>query len=305
MRVVIIGLGSIAKKHIKAILEIDENTEIYALRSSENSGSYENVTNLYSFEDIPKVSPDFILISNPTSEHYNTLEQVSQYNIPLFIEKPVLSSLDKSNLLLSQLKDTLTYVACNLRFLDSLNFVSSYLRDKKDQLNEVNVYAGSYLPDWRPNQDFRKVYSAIPELGGGVHLDLIHEIDYTYWLFGKPDEVLSKFTSKSSLDIRAIDSAIYIMEYNRFMLNIRLNYYRRDYKRTLELIFQDETVIVDLFKNKVTNHHGKTLFEGVTGLRDTYTPQMKYFMELVKNNLLESSNSLEDGLKVLKICLNE
>ena len=134
-----------------------------------------------------------------------------------------------------------SYVACNLRFLDCISFIKDNLPQLLNKkLNEVNVYCGSYLPDWRPNADFRAAYSAKAELGGGVHLDLIHELDYVYWLLGIPKQVNRTFKSQSSLSIGSIDYANYILDYNGFCANVVLNYYRRDSKRTLELVFEDE-----------------------------------------------------------------
>jgi len=61
------------------------------------------------------------------------------------------------------------------------------------------------LPDWRPWQDYSQSYSAKKELGGGVVLDLIHELDYSYWLFGEFYE-LKSFTGKvSNLKIETND----------------------------------------------------------------------------------------------------
>ena len=44
---------------------------------------------------------------------------------------------------------------------------------------------GSYLPGWRPGTDYRQSYSAQRRLGGGVLLDVIHEVDYAAWVLGR------------------------------------------------------------------------------------------------------------------------
>ena len=119
------------------------------------------------------------------------------------------------------------------------------------KINEVNVYCGSYLPSWRPSVDFRKVYSSNKNLGGGVHLDMIHELDYTYWLLGEPDKVTSTLRSTSSLEIDAVDYANYLWEYADFSANIVLNYYRPDTKRTLEIVTAEHIYFVDILKNRI------------------------------------------------------
>lgn len=147
MNILIIGLGSIAKKHIAAIRSFNSNASIYALRSKRNANNHSGVTNLYSFDEVSKIDFDFAIISNPTSEHKNTIRTLLDFRIPLFIEKPIASS-PVDNLIKSIKKaGILTYVACNLRFLDTIIFLKECIETGKvpGRINEVNVYCGSYL----------------------------------------------------------------------------------------------------------------------------------------------------------------
>ena len=253
MNVLIIGLGSIALKHIKALQELYPTIIIYALRrKGESSKGIEGVIEIYDINEIDIDSIDFILISNPTSVHYDTIRKVIMYKRPLFIEKPLFSEItEDSNALVNKVEEQgiPTYVACNLRFLECIAKIKELIVGKR--VNEVNVYCGSYLPDWRPNVDFRKVYSANKEMGGGVHIDLIHELDYIYWLFGTPYHTQSFFSNKSSLNITAYDYANYLWEYNDFSISVVLNYYRKDSKRTLEILTDEGTYLVDLLKNTI------------------------------------------------------
>ncbi|NQX40285.1 Predicted dehydrogenase [Pedobacter steynii] len=300
MNVLIIGLGSIAQKHINALKGIDPDVHFCALRSSTEAKEVDGVRNIYKLSALELSTIDFAIISNPTAYHQQTISTLIPYKIPLFIEKPVFDTLQIGTLLEEiAAQHTLTYVACNLRFLGCIAFVKQYIINKR--INEVNSYCGSYLPDWRPGQDFRKIYSANIEMGGGVHIDLIHEMDYIYWLFGKPEEVTSTKANNSSLNISAMDYANYMLKYPEFCANIVLNYYRRDAKRSLEVLLDEGTIYVDLLENKV-KYNGEIIYESDKNVLNTYEDQLLFFTEQVINNKVEF-NSINEAFEVLKLCI--
>lgn len=308
MRIVFIGIGSIAKKHIKAIRKIDPKAEIFALRSSKDAAPYEDVKDFYEYDEIQGIAPDFIIISNPTSKHFETIKKLLPYRIPLFIEKPVFAELGHDDVIKEiEDKQILTYVACDMRFMDCLNWLHQYIAEHKQdvRINEINVYCGSYLPEWRPGTDFRKCYSAIPELGGGVHIDLIHDVDYVYWIFGKPESHQAIFRNVSSLKIRAYDYANFNLIYPGFCANVVLNYYRRDAKRYMEILFDDCTWTVDMMKNVITSSNGDTIYRSEQTGADEYEDQMRYFIDLVKRGETTSMNSASEAYDVLSICLEK
>jgi predicted dehydrogenase len=304
MNILLIGLGSIAKKHIAALQTLKINFKIYALRSNKNAETEEGIENIFNLEDVNVVF-DFAIISNPTHLHFEYIEKLAQKGIDLFIEKPAIHSLENATELIQITKDkkVVTYVACNLRFHPCITFLKNKLATETLRINEVNVYCGSYLPDWRLGKDFRTIYSANASMGGGVHLDLFHELDYTIWLFGLPNESKSVLKSTSSLNIDSIDYANYVLEYNSFTTNIILNYYRRKPRREIEIVLENDTWTVDLINNEVKNDNGDFLFQVSTfNVKDTYNDQLKYFINCLNNN--ESPmNSLSESIEILKICL--
>ncbi|WP_436414231.1 Gfo/Idh/MocA family protein [Petrimonas sp.] len=304
MKVLIIGLGSIACKHIQALKELDTSVELLALRSSIDATIFDGIKNIFHFEDIQAEKPDFIIISNPTSLHFETLKNVSSLGIPLFIEKPLFDEVNnEKNALVKEISilGIPTYVACNLRFLDALKEIKRIIT--QERVNEVNIYCGSYLPNWRPGVDYKTVYSANKEMGGGVHIDLIHELDYVYWIFGKPQETHSVFKNNSSLNIFAYDYANYLWEYDNFCASIVLNYYRRDAKRELEIVCESGTYIVNLLKNTIV-YNGQLIFESLQQIKDTYKEQLAFFIHSVINQK-ETFNSIEEAYNVLNLCITE
>jgi predicted dehydrogenase len=304
MNILIIGLGSIARKHIDAIRALEIDAKIYALRSSQNALIEDKIENIFSFEhfDIPI---NFAIISNPTNLHYKYIQVLAEKEIPIFIEKPALHSLENSDKLVQLVESNkiITYVGCNLRFHPCIVFLKNYLKTEKIRINEVNVYCGSYLPDWRPDKDFRKIYSANAGMGGGVHLDLFHELDYTIWLFGFPNKSVSIKRNVSCLDIDAVDYANYCLEYTDFTANIVLNYYRNRSKRIIEVVSENQILLVDLIKNIIVDEEDNVLFEIPNFvINQTYEDQIRYFINCLVLSQ-QPMNSLKESIEVLKIVL--
>lgn len=302
MKVLIIGLGSIAKKHINVLQKIESDVSILALRSSKSGKVEEGIKNIYSWAEVPK-DIDFIIISNPTSLHADTILDSVKFEVPLFIEKPVLHSLERSDEIIKEVrkKGVLTYTACNLRFHPAIQFLKKEFLKKLPI--EYNSYCGSYLPEWRPYADYREIYSAKKELGGGVHLDLIHEVDYCKYLLGSPIENHGYYSKKSDLEINSADIAHYVFEYDKTSAFITLNYYRRDSKRQIECIWKDKIWFIDLLNNSITDNDGRTIYSEDFDIFDTYYKQMNSFIKFVNNKKMPDNN-IEEGIQTLKLVLN-
>lgn len=304
MKVLFIGLGSIALKHLKALWEINPNAQVYALRSNHNSNSTDGVTDIFAFSEIPE-GLDFIMITNPTSLHNDTIKAVLPLGIPLFIEKPVVSDLITGEDLLSKVESSgiITYVACNLRFHPAILFLKKEF--SRRQPLEMTSYAGSFLPEWRPGQDYRDVYSSKTEMGGGVHLDLIHELDYCFFLLGEPQNVHASYRrTKSKLEITSSDVAHYVVEYPNTSVFITLNYYRKQVKRTIDIVWEDDVWTVDLIKNNITNIHNELIFSEKLNAMDTYVNQLNYFINCLDSNM-KPMNNFAEGFSILKSALHE
>ncbi len=307
MNILIVGLGSIAKKHIDAI-RANGSHRIFALRSKVDATTEKGIENIYDLSQLPEsIKLDFAIVATPTSLHATSIRQLLPLRIPLLIEKPVLTPDSMESGLSDEINQAsiLTMVGCNLRYLDSLRFIKKELDNHPERkINEVNIYCGSDLRQWRPGTDFRKSYSARPELGGGVHLDLIHEIDYACWLFGNPKVTHGLVRTVSSLAIEAIDFASYSLIYPNFCATITLNYYRPDYKRTFEIVFDNETWTVDLKANQVTRHDGSIIFSSEQTIADTYRSQINDFINKIKSGDQATECDFKCGLSTLKICCN-
>ena len=302
MKIAVIGLGSIAQKHITAIKKIDSNAVLFAVRHNDNAPAVVGIKNI-PFTSLASLNLDAIILSNPSIYHEPYITDLVLLGIPLMVEKPICVSKEQWESLdrLSNEKLPLIYIACNLRFHPLIEFLKNYLNEKPEQIYEVTAYCGSYLPSWRPQMHYQDSYSAKSSMGGGVQFDLIHEIDYLNYLFGEPLALEKQYRRISHLEIDSCDYAHYTATYQNFCATVTLNYFRRDAKRTLEIVRENDTLLLDFINGNCINlMTGQTLLNiDKEGLSLSYLNQMKYFLSAVKSKK-QPMNSLKESLRIIK-----
>jgi predicted dehydrogenase len=142
-------------------------------------------------------------------------------------------------------------------------------------------------------------------MGGGVHLDLIHELDYAIWLFGFPLNYNSTKRKISQLNIDSIDYCNYNLKYFKFDLSIILNYYRITPKREIEILFEDDIFICNLLNSEIRNSKNEIIFiDKSYSINNTYLNQAEYFINNL-NNDKPYMNNIEESFDILKIALHE
>lgn len=305
MRIAVVGLGSIAKKHIIAIKKIDSELILFAVRHKRNSSTERDITNI-SLDDLPSLGLDAIILCNPSVFHAQFIEYLIPLNIPIMVEKPICVTKDQWKTLnsIAKKKSAPIYTACNLRFHPLIQFLKNYLKKNPVKIYEVNAYCGSYLPSWRLNINYEDSYSAKKDMGGGVHFDLIHELDYLTYLFGSALKMKKNYRKVSNLKIDSIDYAHYYLAYKNFSASVILNYFRQDPKRILEIIRENDTLELNFIKGTIVDLKSKNILIdiGKEGMDLSYLNQMKYFLSFTKKNQ-QPMNSLEESLEIIKTIL--
>lgn len=305
-QIAFLGLGSIAKRHLKNVCDYlttrGDSFSIDLYRSSlsrpipEELGQWIDMSYLYC--DGPQKHYDVIFVTNPTALHYDSLCRFKNHTKSFFIEKPIFDKIDIADDFLSEMSGVISYVACPLRY----NPVLQYVRNNVPFQDAIAVRAisSSYLPDWRPGQDYRKCYSAHRDLGGGVGIDLIHEWDYLTSFFGMPERVFSIQDQISDLEIDSDDIAIYIAKYHNKTIELHLDYFGRKTLRSMELFLPDETILCDIANGRVEYlNEGKTVV--VNSERNSYQiAEIEHFFDIVDGKIASDSTP-ENAYKILKL----
>lgn len=301
LKVCFVGIGSIAKRHIGNLKEICETKrielQIDAFRR--NPESVEGVNSIYTRkEDLPS-DYDVIFITNPTDQHLDTIIRFQNNGKHFFVEKPVVSreQIEAAKQFVLN-KESAYYVAAPLRY----NAVIQWIKNNVNTNDVISVrsISSSYLPDWRPGQDYRQTYSAHKDMGGGVSIDLIHEWDYLTYLFGWPEKVSCMIGQKSQLEIDTDDYAIYIAEYPNMISELHLDYFGRKTIREIELFTKDDTIVGDIARNQVVfMGSGKTI--DFHEERDDYQKrELSHFLETLSLKS-ETGNGFYHAIRVLEL----
>lgn len=306
MKVLFVGLGSIGLRHLKNLWTICSEKEIplevVALRST-GRGLPPEIELLIDRE--VEVLPqgeyyDIAFITNPTSLHAISIGELRGRVNAFFIEKPIFHQPDYDLELLGLSREQKAYVAAPLRW--SAVYLSLKEAIKGVDLYSSRIICSSYLPDWRKGVDYRNVYSAHKQMGGGVSLDLIHEWDYLCSLFGLPEKSFNLRGTYSNLEINSDDVSLYIASWPGMVGEVHLDYFGREPRREIELFCEEGSWFGDFIGGRLVDPDGS-----VKNCQEEpnfkYLREMSYFVNYALSGVGSSINSPRFALEVLKIAL--
>jgi len=314
LKVLIIGYGSIAKRHIDNLISLT-NCQIVVCtkQKQDNFLKKRNCTVINSIIKCIKEKPDIAFITNETKFHVNTAIRLAKFGIPLFIEKPLSNSMNRVNELESIVKEKriVTMVGCNLRFHPCIKRLKKLISSNKiGEIISVHSENGSFLPDWHPYENYTKGYAGRVDLGGGVTLTNIHEIDYLYWLFGNVKEVYSIVRKLSNLQITADDFSLMLIQFkNKIIANIHLNFFEKPSSRYCKIIGNNGIIFCNLITNEIKIYSckkkkwSKELKLKKYDYNDMYVEEIRHFLNCVRTKKM-TINSVSNSIHSLQIALN-
>ena len=315
--VLIVGYGSIGKKHLENFLQFkDIQLTVYTKRNDLQLLKENGIKISDSLTECLKENPDVGVITNETSLHIPIAIKLAKEGLDLFLEKPLSNSLKDVEKLraIVKKKKLITQIGCNLRFHPCIKKIKSLIEHQKiGRIISAQVQNYSYLPDSHRWEDYRKSYAARKDLGGGVILtNAIHEIDYLYWFFQEVENVISISGKFSDLDIKAEDYVSGLLKFkNKIIGELHMDYFQRPDFRSCkirgtkgEIYWNSDDNCVNIYN--INKKKWETKFDnGFSHNLDTYSSyveELKHFLKCVKHRK-ETINDLEQGVRTLKIAL--
>jgi len=297
VNILIIGFGSIGKRHFEILNEFENinNIDIVTKQTMKNIKTFQKLENI---DDLNLY--DYFIISSETIKHYEQLKYICSKvaNKKILVEKPLY---DKNHDDINS--NNKIFTAYNLRFHPVLQELSTLLEDEK--IYYANIMCGQYLPTWRLEQDYRDLYSAKLEEGGGVLRDLSHELDYATWLFGDIEKIEAINTKISDLEINSDDifTAIAISN-QKIIINLTVDYISKTPIRRIIIHTKEKTIEADVIKNSISiyskNGTSKKIEIETVDRNHTYANMHKNII----NDEFEMLCSFTNGKKIVDIISN-
>ncbi len=314
-RILIVGYGSIGKRHLLLARKYLPSACIAVLHYKMDISIPEQADRVFStLEEALVFAPNIAVIANPATFHISMALPLAKLGVHLLIEKPLShNSTDIAKLSsLCSKKKLVCFTGYNLRFLPSLKKLKEIVEDEVvGKPWSIRIETGQYLPEWRPDSDYKKSVTSQSRLGGGALLELSHEIDYLTWIFGDVDWIQASLNKLSDLDIDVEDSVFLLMKMKSHLnkegivASVNLDLIRSDKSRTCTLIAEHGSIrwdcitgCIDLYKRGGSSW--TRLYEGSETINESYDSEWRQFLLCVESES-DSENTIESGLKVIKI----
>lgn len=248
MRALVVGQGSIGRRHARLLGGMGLDVAVVSRGEVDGVPVYRELDTA-----LGRHRPSYVVIANRTAEHYSSLATLAAlgFDGAVLVEKPLFEALRG----IPQHRFSRLAVGYNLRFHPVLTELKRRIASRT--VLAAELYAGQWLPDWRPGTDYRASYSAIVREGGGVLRDLSHELDLLQWLFGPWSRLAAIGGRRGQLAIETDDLWTVMFEMTSgAAVTSQLNYLDRPGRRRIVVITPDTTLTADL--GSATLHENAT-----------------------------------------------
>jgi predicted dehydrogenase len=246
----VVGCGSIGERHLRNLKALGAGPllacDVDAIRR-EAVARRLDVETVATLDEGLRARPRAALICTPPATHLALARSAAEAGCHLFIEKPVAERREGVDVLAGLVAERglVALVACNMRFHPGVGQLKRWLDEGvAGRVLAVHAEFGHWLPNWRPEVDYRRVYSAHRAAGGGILLDAIHEIDYLGWFLGPLADVACLKAKVSDLDIDTEDTvALLLRAASGAVVTVSLDYTQRVKRRRCAVLGSEGTLI--------------------------------------------------------------
>ena len=312
-KALVVGGGSIGTRHLRNLVALGVSDLVLVDPEPHRRKNLAQEMGLEAFATLDQAwtrEPDFVVIASPSHLHGEQALDAARRGCPLFIEKPLSHTREGLGELVEEIerRGLISLVGCNMRFHPGPARIKQLLEDQAiGKLLSARVYTGSYLPEWRPWQDYRKSYSANADAGGGCILDCIHEIDLTRWYIGEVTAVFCAANHLSLLEIDAEDVAAMVFRHaNGVVSEVHLDYVQRTYERGCRIIGEHGSIFWDYSNGTVRWFNAKqgsweTFAQPKEWrLNQMYVDELRHFLDCVRTGQ-QTCLPISDAVRLMRV----
>ncbi len=249
MRLAILGLGSMGRKHAAnaqalghAVIGFDPDPEARAALAASGGQACESQAEALA-------ACDAVVIASPPRFHLQQIEAALAASRHVLVEKPLADRVENLPRLTAQARQArlVFAVAQNLRYHPAVAAARDILAaDGIGRVLGASAIGISPLVDWRPGSDHRANYAADPQ-SGGVIFDWVHEIDMLAWLLGPVAAAGAVAENSGALGIQAEETAGLLLRHQGGAVSsLMLSYLGRPARRATEIFGEAGRIEIDI-----------------------------------------------------------
>lgn len=306
--VAVLGTGGIGMRHLAILNGING---VRTIAVPKRLGRAEKLSrqgqeSSVSLSEARTMGANMVVVATDTGQHFADGMAAIDSGMDILLEKPLTANAADARSLrdYAAKNDRQLYVACVLRFSESLNMFRDQLA-RIGRIHSVRIECKSYLPDWRPDRHYLESFRARPG-EGGVLLDLIHEIDYAGWLYGWPESLHGSVKNLGQLGIDADEIAE--MQWDTTTghgVSVAVDFLTRPTRRQMNACGELGTVEWDGTTGTVTLQvigEDTSVSRAEQSADEMLTAQTKAFLETVSGNIDPRLATADDAVRALAIC---
>jgi predicted dehydrogenase len=318
MRFLIIGSGSIGKRHARNLISLGiPKRDLFAIDTREdrrNEIESVGVSKCYSSLDeaLQKENFDAAIMCSPTSLHIPQGISLAKKGIHILMEKPLAHNLEGIDEFIKVVEENKVVI------LMAYIFRFSPLTKKVKELLDSNAIGkvlyvrgefSEYLPDWHPYEDYRSYYMAEKTQGGGSILDQSHIMDLVHYLLGGFKSVFAFNSNISSLELNSDDIAEMIVTLKSGVIaSIHTDIFGREHKKYLEIKGEEGNIFWDVYANEVRLYNSSRQSVEVfskfpTDFNLNYLNETKHFIDCC-NKEAHPIAPLSEGIETMELILS-
>lgn len=216
MRVVVIGLGSMGKRRIRLIQQLNKKTEIVGVDTNEErikkcQEEYEIETFNCLEDAVKRIQPECAFVCTSPLTHSGIISKCLGFGLHIFTELNLVTDGYEENIFLAKQKKRVLFMSSTFLYREEIKKIKSITKGAECVLN-YTYHVGQYLPDWHPWEDYKEFFVANKSSNGCRELFAI-ELPWLTDVFGeigKVDVIKSKI---SSLDLDYNDNYLVIIQH--------------------------------------------------------------------------------------------
>lgn len=307
-RVLVAGSGSIAARHVRNLLALGVAEVVVLTARDLSANDAFSSPRIRVVDSIPADCPPVAIVATDTSRHVSVTRELVAAGAHVLVEKPIAAGITHEAILLADeaaASGLCVRVAYNMRLLGAIRRIGEHIAAGTiGRVLFARIEAGQWLPDWRPDRDYRESYSASAS-EGGVGLDLSHELDYMCALFGMPAswKTLRARTGQLQIDSEDVFEGLYSYA-NGSVASVHLDYLERTPRRTMRVLGAEGSIECDMIGRRleitsargVSTERDDKLFD----MSETYVSEVTSFFDEIAGGP-KVLPSIEDGLDVLRL----